>query len=101
MDSIRRTDMPTSVHVPASLGAGVNPNASLTTVGRAFESMFASMLIKQMRQTLDGESMFGKDPGDVLGGMFDHFLGEQLGRAGGLGVGRMIRAQLERRSAST
>ncbi len=101
MDSICRTDMPISRSIPVSLGAGMNPTASPSAVGQAFESMFASILIKQMRQTLDGESMFGKDPGDVLGGMFDHFLGEQLGRAGGLGVGRMIRAQLERRSAST
>src|SRR5256885_1038600 len=66
--------------------------------GKAMEQMFASMLIKQMRQTLDG-GLFGDDKSDVLGGLFDHFLGQHIAQAGGLGIGDMIRHQLERQSA--
>jgi Rod binding domain-containing protein len=62
--------------------------------------MFASMLMKQMRQSLDG-GLFGKDAGDVLGGLFDHFLGEHIAKAGGFGVGDMIRTQLELRNEGT
>ena len=30
--------------------------------------MFASLLVKQMRQTLEPDSLFGQNGGDVLGG---------------------------------
>lgn len=87
--------------MPASLTNGPAPNASPERMGQAFESVFASMLIKQMRESLDSETMFGNDPGDILGGMFDQFLGEQLGRSGAFGIARMIRAQMERRGGAT
>ena len=101
MDNISGPGSPSTASLPASLGATPNLNASPEAVGKQFESMFASMLIKQMRQTLDGESMFGKDGGDVIGGMFDQFLGDHLGRAGGFGIGQMIRRQLEQRAGAS
>jgi Rod binding domain-containing protein len=71
-------------------------------VAEGFDAMFASLLIKQMRQTLDQEGdggMFGKDSGDVLGGLFDTFMGDHLAKAGGLGIGKMVKHQLEQISA--
>ena len=71
-------------------------------VAEGFDSMFASLLIKQMRQTLDQEGdggMFGKDSGDVLGGLFDTFMGDHLAKAGGLGIGKMVKHQLQQISA--
>jgi Rod binding domain-containing protein len=71
-------------------------------VAEGFDAMFASLLIKQMRQTLDQEGeggMFGKDSGDVLGGMFDTFMGDHLAKAGGLGIGKMVKHQLEQMAA--
>ena len=47
-------------------------------VAQGFESMFFSLLCKEMRSTLEPETMFGDDKGDVFGGMFDQFLGEHL-----------------------
>src|SRR5436305_1072556 len=79
-----------------SQGSTPNPHASPAKVAQQFEGVFASMLIKQMRQTLDGDAMFGKDAGEVYGGMFDQFLGEHVGRQGGLGIGEMVRSALER-----
>jgi hypothetical protein len=34
--------------------------------------------------------MFGKDHGDVLGGLFDHFMGQHLAKSGALGIGAMV-----------
>src|SRR5436190_402705 len=99
MDNVIRPNPSLNMPTLSGLGGTPNSNATPQVVGRQFESMFASVLLKQLRQTADGESMFGKDAGDVVGGMFDHFLGEHIGRSGGLGVSQMIRAQLERRAA--
>lgn len=87
---------------PPILGANGMPDArrSPAEVGRSFEAMFASMVVKQLRQTSDGDSIFPNDKGDVIGGMFDQFLGDHIARAGDLGIARMIRTQLERRSAN-
>ena len=52
--------------------------------------MFASQLLKEMRKTLDPETMFGGDSGDVYGGLFDMFLGQQMADSGGLGLAKML-----------
>ncbi len=67
---------------------------------QAFEGMLSSMLIKQMRQSLTSNSLCGHDKSDALGGLFDHFMGERMASKGGLGIGAMIRRQLEIRSPS-
>lgn len=68
-------------------------------IGKAFEAMFASLLIKQMRQSLEENTLFANDSGDVRGGMFDQFMGEHIAASGRLGIADMIRRQLEQRSA--
>src|SRR5205809_4975216 len=75
---------------PRSLAAR-SPNDE---VAEGFESMFASLLLKQMRQTLEPDTMFGQDNGDVLGGIFDLYLGQHLAQSGALGTGAMVRRQL-------
>jgi Rod binding domain-containing protein len=94
MDAI--SAIPPTIAPMRDLQAHGDPKA----VGEAFDGMFASMLIKQMRESLD-EGLFGKDGGDVLGGLFDQFLGEHIAKAGGIGVGDMIRAQLELNNQGT
>jgi Rod binding domain-containing protein len=101
MDSLSSVNPTAAMPLPAGFEHMVNPRQSPAAVGKAFESMFASMIIKQMRQTLDGETMFGKDSGDVMGGLFDQMLGDHLGKAGSFGVSAMIRTQLERRGRTT
>jgi flagellar protein FlgJ len=63
-------------------------------VAKGFESVFLSMLVKEMRQTLDPDTLFGSDQGDVLGGLFDQFMGEHLAPAGSLGIAALVRQQL-------
>ena len=56
--------------------------------------MFFSLLCKEMRDTLEPDTLFGGDQGDVFGGMFDQFLGEHLAQGGSLGIAAMVRKQL-------
>jgi Rod binding domain-containing protein len=101
MNSLGSISPTTAMPVSDDLQRLANPRQSPEAVGQAFESMLASMVIKQMRQTLDGETMFGKDSGDVMGGLFDQMLGDHLGKTGSFGVSAMIRKQLERRGAAS
>ncbi len=68
---------------------------SIDTVATNFESVFLSMMMKEMRQTLDKGGFFGQDSGDVYGGLFDLYLGQHLAQAGGIGIANLIRRQLE------
>jgi Rod binding domain-containing protein len=63
-------------------------------VAKGFESLFLSMLCKEMRETLEPGTLFGGDQGDVFGGLFDQFLGEHLSQGGSLGIAAMVRKQL-------
>jgi Rod binding domain-containing protein len=68
-----------------------NDPRALDTAATGFESLFVSMLMKEMRHTLEEGSMFGQDKGDVLGGLFDHYLGQHLASAGALGIAAMVK----------
>jgi Rod binding domain-containing protein len=88
--------LPVMPTVPAPLS---NPKTSPHEAGKAFESMFASILLKQMRQTLtSGQGLFGKDPGDIFGGLFDHFMSQHMTQRGSLGIATLIEKHLEKAS---
>jgi flagellar protein FlgJ len=79
------------------LSAGSRGNQSAAKAAQEFEGVFASMLLKEMRQTLEPGSLFGgEDSGDVYGGLFDRFFGEQMTQGSGLGMSRMLRDSIER-----
>lgn len=63
-------------------------------VAREFEAVFFSQLLKDMRQTLESDTLFPQDAGDVLGGLFDMFLGQHLAHGGALGIGALVKKQL-------
>ncbi len=94
---------------PAALGQFANsakgPSSvgqdKITQVASDFESLFASQMLKEMRKTLDPETMFGGDSGDVYGGMFDQFVGQQMARSGGFGLARMLRETLQKEQLAT
>lgn len=88
---------------PATLGefagdiSGRTPSGDrIDQVAADFEGLFASQILKQMRQTLDGESLFGGDSSDVYGGLFDLYLGQQMAQSGGFGLANMLRESLQR-----
>ena len=64
-------------------------------MAKDFEGVFASLLLKEMRKTLEPGTLFGEDSGDVYGGMFDLYLGQQMTQSGGFGLAKMIRESLD------
>src|SRR5581483_2684208 len=72
-----------------------DPRAA-AAAAQGFESMFASLLVQQMRQSLEPDTLFGQDTGDVLGGLFDLYLGQHLAQSGALGIGALGGRQLHR-----
>lgn len=62
------------------------------------EATFLSMLLKEMRQTLDpeeGGGLFPGDSGDVQGGLFDLYLGRHMAGAGGIGLASALVRQMQ------
>lgn len=61
-----------------------------------FEATFLSMLLKEMRQTLEPDGgLFPGDSGDVQGGLFDLLLGSHLAQAGGVGLATALVRQMQ------
>ncbi len=83
---------------PLARTTGAVDPKSIPGIAKGFESMFLSMLLKEMRGTLDQGTLFGDDKSDILGGLFDQFLGDHLSRSNSLGIATMVRKQLERAS---
>ncbi|WP_084760151.1 rod-binding protein [Zavarzinella formosa] len=76
----------------ASLGKDQKHAANMA---KDFESLFLSVLLKGMRQTLEPDSLFPGDSGDVMGGLFDQFMGQHLANAGGVGLAATIQRQTQ------
>ena len=75
-------------------------SANVEEVAKSFEAVFASMLIKEMRNTLS-EGFFGSEGSDVLGGLFDLHMGQAMTQGRGLGIQQMVMAQLEAEAAKS
>jgi Rod binding domain-containing protein len=63
-------------------------------VGQQFESLFVSMLLKEMRERSSEDGMFAGDSADVYGGLFDTFLGQHLASNGSFGIAEMVNQQI-------
>jgi flagellar protein FlgJ len=81
------------VSIPAApgglTGARVDAGkaAKLADTAKEFEATFLSMLLKEMRQTLDEDGgFFPGDKSDTHGGLFDLYLGRHLADGGGVGM---------------
>lgn len=88
----------------AKTGARVHDAASserVKSMAKEFEATFLSMLLKEMRQTLDEDGgLFPGDTGDVQGGLFDMFMGQHLADAGGIGVAAYLQRQMQTAEAA-
>lgn len=75
-------------------GAGdvpkVNSREQAQKLAQDFEGLFLSMLVKDLRKSVDGEGLFPGDSSDTYGGMFDMFLGQHLAQNGGIGMAASI-----------
>ncbi len=68
---------------------------SLKDAAQGFESVFLSMLLREMRQTLEPGSLFGNDSSDIYGGLFDQFMAQHLAQGKGMGLAQALMKQLE------
>ena len=80
-----------------SLGVGQSPK-QVEHVGKEFESVFLSMMVKEMRKSIEGDGLFAGDESDTYGGMFDMFIGKHLAESQPLGIGNMLLQQYEKTS---
>ncbi len=75
--------------------------AAIREVARQFESLFARMLIKSMRDAIGRDPIFGSDQEQAYQSMLDDQLSVELTRGKGLGLADMLVRQLQRRGASS
>lgn len=59
------------------------------SAAREFESVFVSMMLKTMRQSMS-KDMFAGDDSDTFGGMFDAFMGQHIAENGGIGLAKFF-----------
>ena len=88
-----------STALPTKVGAKV-PGASearLKEMAKEMEATFLSMLLKEMRQTLDPEEggLFPGDTADVQGGLFDQYMSQHLADGGGVGLAAALIRQMQ------
>jgi flagellar protein FlgJ len=70
---------------------------ALDAVANGFDGIFASLMVKQLRESSGSENLFGNENGEILGGLFDFYMGQHLAQSGMLGIGAMVKKQLEAR----
>ena len=86
---------------PAPVSEPGSPDDRLQQVADDFESVFVSMLLKNMRSTVGSEGLFAGDKSDTLGGMFDMFMSEHLSQSDALGIRSMIGEFLDNTNPGT
>ncbi len=67
-----------------------------------FESLFLTLLLKEMRNTLDktdGGLFGGSDSSDTYGGMFDQFMGQTLAEGRHIGIADAVERYLNNKSS--
>ncbi|HWL63625.1 MAG TPA: glucosaminidase domain-containing protein [Steroidobacteraceae bacterium] len=89
---------------PAALGAlrrdaAAQTPEALRETAKQFESLFTSLLLKSMRESLPGDP-FGSDQQDFYQDMFDQQLATQLSNGKGLGLADVLVRQLMQGSGS-
>lgn len=65
--------------------------ARVDKAAKEFESIFISMMMKELRQTQSGEGLFPGDKSDTFGGMFDMMMGQHIADGGGIGMTEFLK----------
>lgn len=71
-----------------------NPESALHEVAQQFESVFVTMMMKAMRDTLPKDGMFASSQMDTYQEMMDQQMALDLSRQDGLGLAAVIERQL-------
>ena len=60
--------------------------------------MFVSLLVSEMKKSLEGGGFFGDGPGaGIFDGMFDRLMGEEVAKQGGLGLAEFVATAMKAR----
>lgn len=82
--------------MPNLSASGVSPRPeSAKQLGRDFESLILSQLVKQLRASVEG-GLFKGEGSDTYGAMFDQYLSEYLADNGGLGLADYLEKSLQK-----
>jgi len=81
-------------------GARGHDPAAIRQVAQQFESLFARMMIKSMRDAIGKDPIFGSDQAQTYQSMFDDQLSLELTKGKGLGLANMLVRQLTRTGAT-
>ena len=81
-------------------GAARNDAAAVRQVAQQFESLFARMMIKSMRDAIGKDPIFGSDQAQTYQGMYDDQLSLELTKGKGLGLADMLVRQLQQAGAT-
>lgn len=82
-------------------GARGNDPAAIRQVAQQFESLFARMMIKSMRDAVGKDPIFGSDQAQTYQGMYDDQLSLELTKGKGLGLADMLVRQLQKSGAAS
>jgi len=100
--NINQTHAAMPMELPPEITAAVDGKINefkkeqIEHVANEFESVFLSMMLKEMRNTLDQKEggLFGGEGSDSFGGMFDLFMGQHLAASQPLGIADAVRSYL-------
>jgi Rod binding domain-containing protein len=77
------------------LTAGIPAGATREEAAQQLEGVFLQLLVKEMRQGMSGEGLFGGGPGaSIYEGFFDQHMSEQLASGAGTGLRESILATM-------
>jgi peptidoglycan hydrolase FlgJ len=82
-------------------GARERDPDAIRQVARQFESLFARMMIKSMRDAIGKDPIFGGSQTEMYQGLFDDQLSLEMTKGHGLGLADMLVRQLQQRSGAT
>lgn len=86
---------------PGQLGDRTSDGLEMSgELAAKFESIFMSLLLKEMRQSVGEGGLFGGDSSDVLGGLFDLYMGEHVAKSANLGIGDMVGKYIDAQKSS-
>ena len=74
--------------------AGSDPQKAAKEVAQQFESIFVSMMVKSMRDTLPKDGLFSSNQMDAYQDMFDKQMAVDLSSKGGIGLAEIIERQI-------
>lgn len=76
--------------------SGEDSKTRLPRVAASFEAIFARQMLREMRDSVLKSSLFGDGlASGIYTEMFDDYLAEAIGKAGGLGLGDLLVHQLQ------